>query len=368
MKNFVLRSTSATSEDEIDIDPFLLSTETEKEPSFFEVVFLIDNVRYRYGFEVDKERVHTEWLYRAIKREAELFWREDDQIDLKTGFKEGKGLEERTRSNALFLSVADQWNGEIAGQIVGWFKKARIISGLEDRAYLRFTVDKIIEDDSIGRKIEEFVKRIDLGISNIAAELRKPNIGLSQEFQQIIQQGDHIPEEVISVLLDWFTPVVRTNHYRYNKSKEKIGQIEFDLDEHESEGTKKAFSLAGPILNALQEGSVLFVDELDARMHPLLTRNIIELFNSTYTNPSNAQLIFVTHDTNLLNNKLFRRDQIWFTEKDRYGATNLFSLVEYNMPKSVRNDASFESDYVAGKYGAIPYISNLKRLIREERG
>lgn len=366
MQNFVLRSTIASSEDNIDVDPFLLSTETEKAPSLFEVVFLIDDIRYRYGFEVDKERVHCEWLYRTVKRETELFWREDSRIELRSGFKEGKGLEKRTRPNALFLSVADQWNGEIAGQIVKWFKEVAVISGLEDRAYLGFTVDKVVENDSIGHKIKEFVSRIDVGISSITAEKRKADIGLLS----LLQQVDDIPGDVKSELSDgeWFTPIVKTKHYRYSKSKEKVDQIEFDLDEHESEGTKKAFSLAGPLLHTLQEGGVLIVDEFDARMHPLLTRSIIELFNSSHANPKNAQLIFVTHDINLLSNKLFRRDQIWFTEKDRYGATHLFSLVEYKMPQSVRNDASFESDYMIGKYGAIPYIRNLKRLVKEDNG
>lgn len=366
MKNFVLRSTGTTSKDSIDVNPFLLSTKTEKEPSFFEIIFLLDNVRYRYGFEVDPNRVHAEWLYRTIKRETELFWREGDQVNLKAGFKEGKGLEEKTRPNALFLSVADQWNGDIAGQIVGWFQKAGIISGLNDTAYLGFTVDQIVEDKPVGHKVVEFVKRIDLGISDITAEKQKAKLG----FLSILQQADDVPEKVKNELSgsDWFTPVVKTTHNRYNELNEKAGQVEFDLNRHESEGTKKAFSLAGPILHTLQKGRVLFVDELDARMHPLMTRYIVGLFNSNYTNPHNAQLIFVTHDINLLDNRLFRRDQIWFTEKDRYGATDLYSLVEYNMPKSVRNDASFESDYIAGKYGAIPYIGNIKHLIGEEYG
>ncbi len=363
MKNFVLRSTRTTSKDSIDVDPFLLSTETENTPSFFEVILFLDNVRYRYGFEVDQHHVCSEWLYRTVKRPTELFWREGDQIVLKAGFKEGKGLEERTRPNALFLSVADQWNGDIAGQIVGWFNKVNVISGLEDTAYLGFTVDQIVEDAPVGHKVTEFIKRIDLGISDVAAEKRK----VEPNFLSVLQQAEDIPEEVKNAMSggDWFTPVVKTTHKFYNEAKENIGWVQFDLNEQESEGTKKAFSLSGPILHTLQEGLVLFVDELDARMHPLMTRYIIELFNSNYTNPKNAQLIFVTHDTNLLDNKLFRRDQIWFTEKDRYGATDLYSLVEYKIPSPVRYDASFESDYIAGKYGAIPYIGNVKRLIGE---
>lgn len=365
MKNFVLHSAAdSNSNSPIDTEPFLLSTETADQPSFFEVIFFLNDIRYRYGFEASPERVHTEWLYQTIKRETELFWREADHIGLKAGFKEGKGLEERTRPNALFLSVADQWNGEIAKQIIGWFKKVGTISGLEDTGYLGFTVDQIVKDTPLGQKIVEFVRHLDLGISDIKAEKRKTEPPLLSLLQQI----DGIPAEMKTQLSsgEWFTPIVKTYHNRYNELKEKISQVEFNLGKHESEGTQKAFALSGPLLHTLQEGRVLFVDELDARMHPLMTRYIIELFNSTYTNPLNAQLIFITHDTNLLDNQLFRRDQIWFTEKDRYGATDLYSLVEYKLP--VRYDASFESDYMIGKYGAVPYIGNIKRLIGEEHG
>ena len=111
--------------------------------------------------------------------------------------------------------------------------------------------------------------------------------------------------------------------------------------------------------HALIEGDTLIVDELDSRLHPMMTRFLIELFNSNETNRANAQLIFVTHDTNLLTNRIFRRDQIWFTEKDRYGATDLYSLVDYK----VRADASFSKDYILGKYGAIPFLGDPRDLL-----
>lgn len=364
MKNFVLHSPDATSKDSIAVEPFLLSTETREQPSFFEIIFFLDDTRYRYGFEINQDQVKTEWLYQTIKRETQLFWRETDQIMVRSGFKEGKGLEERTRLNALFLSVVDRWNGQIAGQIVGWFKKVGTISSLDDTAYLGFTIEQVIAGKSLGQKIVDFIRHLDLGISDIKAEKQ----GIESPILSILQQLDNIPDELKNRLStgEWFTPIVRTYHTYYNLLKEKIGQVEFDLDKHESEGTKKAFALSGPILHALQNGRILLVDEIDARIHPLMTRYIIELFNSTYTNPQNAQLIFVTHDTNLLDNQLFRRDQIWFTEKDRYGATDLYSLIEYKLP--IRYDASFESDYMTGKYGAVPYIGNIKRLIGEEHG
>lgn len=102
------------------------------------------------------------------------------------------------------------------------------------------------------------------------------------------------------------------------------------------------------------------MDDLDARMHPLISRAIVNLFNSKETNPHHAQLIFVTHDTYLLSNKIFRRDQIWFTEKDRYGVTNVYSLAKY---RNIRSDASFENGYLQGQYGAIPHIGNLSHIM-----
>jgi AAA15 family ATPase/GTPase len=133
----------------------------------------------------------------------------------------------------------------------------------------------------------------------------------------------------------------------------------FSLSREESKGTQKIFALISLIVGTLNSGATLVVDEFDARLHPLMSKAIVKMFNSQETNPNNAQLIFMTHDTNLLSNKILRRDQIWFTEKDKYGATSLYSLAEYK----IRNDASFGSDYIKGKYGAIPYIQGAESLI-----
>ena len=136
------------------------------------------------------------------------------------------------------------------------------------------------------------------------------------------------------------------------------------MDQNESHGTQKAFYLAGPIIDVLSQGKVLVVDEMEARLHPLLTRELIHLFNSIDLNPKRAQLIFTTHDTNLLSNKLLRRDQIWFVEKDSVCASHLYSLAELKVDDSkVRNDASFETDYLQGRYGAIPFLGGIKKII-----
>ena len=152
---------------------------------------------------------------------------------------------------------------------------------------------------------------------------------------------------------------IQTVHQKFDNKGKYISPELFDLNKHESEGTQKVFEIAGVLVDTLKNAEILIIDEFDARLHPLISRTIVDLFNSNETNPNNAQLIFMTHDTNLLNNKLFRRDQIWFAEKNRYAVTDLYSLAEYK----IRNDASFEKDYIKGRYGAVPYIGNLSHLI-----
>jgi AAA15 family ATPase/GTPase len=142
-------------------------------------------------------------------------------------------------------------------------------------------------------------------------------------------------------------PEVRTTHQVLDQNGHALNVQTFSLDEQESEGTKKLFGLAGLLVHALEAGLVAVVDELDARLHPLITQAIIDLFHDPQANPRNAQLVFTTHDTNLLRNTIFRRDQIWFVEKDRLGASHLYSLAEFK----VRNDASFDKDYIHGRYG-----------------
>jgi uncharacterized protein len=343
----------------IEVDEFRLSTETLSKPSFFEVVFLIEGIQYRYGFEADKEQVVSEWLFFVpTTKEVKLFDRTVDSIQLGKRFKEGRGLKEKTRKNVLFLSVVAQFNGSIAQKVLNWFKELGIISGLTDRGYMPYTIKSYYSGEKQD-EILQLIQRLDLGIDDIQIEkgplpTLPPDMpeelkGLAEELQKLVaQQGGEIEAFKVHVA-----------HRRYNTEGEPVSVEHFDLAKHESQGTQKLFALAGPLIDVLTGGAPLIVDELDARLHPLITCEIIKLFNSEEANPHNAQLIFTTHDTNLLSNKLLRRDQIWFTEKDRYGATDLYSLVEY---KGIRNDASFEKDYVQGRYGAIPFLGNVSRL------
>ena len=355
MKWFMINSSKETqSTEKINVEPFRLSTESETQPSFFEIIFLLDGKKYRYGFEANQNKVVSEWLFYVPKlRETKLFEREGSQISISKTYK-AEGIQERTRNNALFLSVCAQFNVKISEIILELLtKKLKIISGLNDGG-LRYTVNCLIENKHKNRnEIVQLIKKLDVGVDELKLEQMDVTVdslpdGIPDELKEIILKG-----------LNGKSTSINTVHKKFDSKGNYISTEIFDLGEQESEGTQKVFALAGPLVDTLKEGKILVVDEFDARLHPLISLKIVELFNSNETNPNNAQLIFITHDTNLLSNKLFRRDQIWFTEKNRYGATDLYSLAEYK----VDNDASFESDYIKGKYGAIPYVGNLNNLL-----
>lgn len=356
MKWFVLNSSKETQVSEaIDIEAFRLSTETEKEPSFFEIVFLLEDKTFRYGFEVNAREVVSEWLFQGDDSEEKMLFERDFDNYILDNFPEGQSLSDKTRSNALFLSVVAQFNGKVSGKILLWCSKTlQLISGLQDTQYRKETLESF-ENDRHRHDIIEFIKKLDLGIADIEI--------INQPVFVVVNNNTPVYGSSYGSLypISAMKPAVKTVHRKYDADGKQTSLELFDIEKHESEGTNKLFALAGILLDTLRTGKILLIDELDARLHPLITRELICLFNSNETNPHNAQLIFTTHDTNLLSSKTFRKDQIWFTEKDNKGATDLYSLVEYKVGK----DASFERDYIIGKYGAIPFIGNFKELIGE---
>ncbi|QTA85782.1 AAA family ATPase [Desulfonema magnum] len=357
MKRFILNSFRDAlieeNERKIQIDKFLLNAENEDEPSLFEIVFIYQGKRYRYGFEIDEKKIHSEWLFFVnTTKEIQLFIRNGQEISYNLrSFKEAKGLREKTRENVLFLSVAAQFDGKKSNNILEWFKKLKIISGLDDRSYKDYTTNKIDQDEKFKSWIGTFVKFLEIEeISTEKGALPSSN-------------ANNLPENLIAlhILKEARTAnKISTWHNKFDNSNKIIDKIPFDFDTQESEGSKKLISLLGPLYDVLQNGLILVADELDSRFHPLLTIKIIEFFHTH--NPQNAQLIFASHDTNLLKKELFRRDQIWFTEKNEYGETDLYSLVEYRN-FHVRKDASFDKNYLAGKYGAIPFFGDIDNIL-----
>ena len=320
---------------DLQIIPFWLRRGLGDQPSEFAIIWLDGNTRFRYQLVVDKQRVHRELLVSAPAQsdpgaasdEQMLFERLGMDVKLGPVFSEGTALPKGgfKRENALFLSYAAQFGGPISKQVVSWFRdKLKLVSGLEDDKVRPFTVNMLLTNQG-SDEILDLARRADLGIAGIRAEQRSPTE----------------PWEII------------TSREVYDEQGQPVGKTDFPFS-RESQGTRKFVSLSGPLLDVLKRGTVLVIDEFDARLHPTLTRAIVEIFHGP-ANPHNAQLVFTTHDTNLLNRSLMRRDQIWFTEKNEQGATNLYSLADFQLEKS----AAFERDYLQGKYGAIPYVRPL---------
>lgn len=362
MRSFVLNSaTKIQSGEQTGIEKFALNTTAIDEPAYFQIIFFLNGIRYRYGFELDEESVQSEWLYRTRKKEALMFIRNRSDFEFAGPLrKEARGIDELTRPNALFLSVLAQFNKKTGIDLLDWFrKKFHSISGLEDKNYLNYTIRKFEKDESFRKKVSNLMRLADVGVKDIVIE--------STPFKDA-DMPDEVKNFLVKIAEKKGTEVSKFKlkrpkaiHPLFNGDQE-IGETDFQF-ENESEGTQKFFALLGPIFDTLENGSVLSIDELEARLHPLLTREIVRLFNSSATNPHNAQLIFATHDIELLSRRLLRRDQIWFTEKNRFGETELFSLAEI---KRIRNDASYLKNYLLGRYGAIPYIDGLRAYLEQE--
>lgn len=358
MRNFILSSSRESQKGEpIRVEPFLLSTETNTKPTEFEIIFIYKKQLFRYGFEVDAQRVVSEWLYnRPFTKEIELFVRDGQRFTVhERKFAKGGRLakDKMVRENALMLSVAAQFNEEIAGSVIDWFKRFKIISALESEGYKSYSRNSL-KDSVKKQKILEMLNKADINISDLvlqqvdSSQLPK---GLPIEFKNIILQKLEDGKSELTTL--------NSIHHVFDKEKNIVNQVQFNMEVAESSGTNQFFALTGPIIDVIENGYVLAVDELDTKLHPNLVAKIIEIFNSKELNPKNAQLVFNTHDTNLLSADIFRRDQIWFVEKDRFGAASLYSLADY---KEVRKEENFENNYIKGKYGAIPVISDFDTL------
>ena len=364
MKRIVVQSFGQSSTKPLGVAPFLLDTETEIGPSHFEILFRIEGIRYRYGFEVTDKEIVAEWLFESKKNTDKLlFIRQGDGIEVAAAFIEGSNLEEKTRSNALFLSVVDQFNGATAKRIMKWFDSFIVISGLTHENYEPITF-KMLDIKETATSLQNFYNQLDLGFDDLS---------ITKEKIDAQKLPDDLPEALVKLMVKdlegAFSFNIKTFHRKFDSGNKSVGIAEFEMRNQESAGTNKLFNISGPIFDVLQKGGIMAIDELDASLHPLMTLAIVRLFNSTKDNPNNAQLIFTTHDTNLLSYGKYRRDQIYFVEKDSYGASDLYSLVEYREEDGgkIRKDRSFESDYIQGRYGAIPYIGDITKTVKEWR-
>lgn len=351
---------------EKNILPFKFDEDAIEQPSFFQLIFILEGIQYRYGFEASSTEIISEWLFgkpldTAGVRERYFFVREGDQVDVnEEWFKEGTSfakagdkVQPLFRNNSLFLTVVAAFNGSLSLKIVRLIvNRVSIDPGYDSTTLEGLSMQLISEDNNFEQFINDLLISVDPTIRRIELvdmEHAIPDFPDKEKFLQNLKKQKQSVKDIA---------VFRSRY----KSGTISGQSSLVLSSQEAEGTKKIFALGSIMFLALTKGGALFIDELDARLHPRLTKKIIEMFNSIHTNPNNAQLIFVTHDSTLLDAHLLRRDQITFAKKDKFGATELSSLVEF---KGVRNDASFEKDYLLGKYGAVPNNLNVMESVFE---
>lgn len=329
------------------IDPFRLAPESRKSPTLFEVSFIVDGTEYQYGFEATREMVHEEWLYSIPKgRQRRWFERRyhsnhpDESWNPGDYFKgQKKQIWEATRPNALYLSTAVQLNNDDLKPIFNWFRDSlRYIAG---RDLQSIYTTEFCEDDNNRKKVLKMMKAADVGIKDVFIE------------EESFDISGELPEQIVSWLdesgqrEDLEEVLSRSVRFQHTEKGDDEGLLEL---EEESHGTQQYFSLAGPLLDVLENGYVLVVDELDSSLHPDIIREVIDLFNDPEANPNGAQLIFNLHDTTPFDQDVLRRDQIWITEKFSDGASELTSLLEY----APRKSEALEKNYRQGRYGGRP--------------
>ena len=350
MRGVVVESASVIQPGQaFNVQPFRLDNESIEQPTEFEVTFVLDGVRYQYGFTLNAKRIIDEFLlvYKAFKPQ-QWFVRKYDSATDKDIYEFGSSLkgqkslwEGATRSNALFLSMAVQLNSEQLRPIYDWLASKMTI--FNDISPLNPQVSvELLRHPKNKRAVCDFMVAADISIADINVVSQK---GMARIIHFDLSTGvknDDLKEQYIDDL-------------QFHHVTEK-GKAVFALGD-ESTGTQRLLYLTGPIMDILDSGRTLIVDELDNSLHPLLVRRLVDLFHNPKINSRGAQLIFSTHDTSLLDRELFRRDQIWFVEKDRDQASKLYPLSDF----SPRNKEALERGYLSGRYGALPFFSEWKQ-------
>lgn len=329
------------------VQPFRLDAESASQPTEFEVTFILDGVRYQYGFAMTAQRIVSEHLlvYKAFKpqRWFERYFDEStgkDVYDFGPGLKGPKNLwEGATRPNALFLSMAVQLNSEALRPVFDWFAGGLVILNEQAQIGPQASIQMLKQAES-RKQICDFLSAADISIADIEVVTRKV-------------PGQAVHFDLVAGKTEVRTEEMEEHQLRFSHVTEQ-GKAVFDLMD-ESNGTRSLLFLAGPVMDILSKGLTLVIDELDTSLHTLLVRELVRLFHRPEVNTGGAQLIFTTHDTSLLDApNLFRRDQVWFVEKDSDQASALVSLSEF----SPRKNEALERGYLMGRYGAVPFLDH----------
>ena len=344
-------------------DRFKLITDWDTQPVFFQYTFLCDGKVFRYGFQVLNEKVSYEWLFGGVKNnEKEYFMRNPEGLIINEKQFKGaeifveqikKGNNELFRPDSLFLTAAALNGNKLASKLRESIRGVISVDGVNDQDAIVYALH-LLEKGTIEQKlsIRKLLSAADTGIEDLEIIEFQEVITKSQptnKGQELANDNNRISKELFS------------QHSRYDENGNFHDKISVPFGNWESEGTSKLLSIGALVLESLNTGRTLLIDEFDARFHSNLTLKIVQLFHDKASNPKNAQLIFVTHDTGLLRRAKLRRDQICFVNKDRYGLSSIRTLIEF---KGVRKDSSYEKEYLSGNYSAVPSLDKIDTVIK----
>ncbi len=360
--NYVENSTDHKLNQPIKIyDPYLLDINTESSPSEFQFEFIgEDKIYYNYYVKFNAEKVIEETLnYNPKGQKVCLFTRKTDKSVKYNSVVRGerKSIEARLLRNQLFLTKAV--NENITGLEYAYsFFTTKLTNIISYKYLLPFPfvsnyLAKFFTESNTDEviKLHKLITSCDTGIVSFSAD----KINNENYTYDNIDISKTLNSEVIEKLKSEADFEFLTYHFLYDGNKKTEKTKIFRL-ERESSGTRSLFMLAFSIVDALENGGVFIIDEFEQNLHPLLVEKLIKLFHSPESNKQNAQLIFTTHNVNLMNNEIFRRDQIWFTEKDEKGETILYSMADI---EGVRNNVPYDKWYMSGRFGATPMVNDL---------
>lgn len=352
---------------DIPVSAFALNDYSENSPTGFEYEYMQDGIKFIYGFSATKKEIKTEYLYTAPKgQKSEIFKREGQNFSFPTNGEKKKKemIAEAVGPNQLFFSIACVMNYQPCILAMKWFREYVHFS--KDYADIPQQLLEYSQDANMLKSIVTYAKQADVGIEDMSFEISNEEISIDQPLP------DNIPEGVMQALKQFAMALkdssdsaelnlrigeIKTSSLHRGINRDGKNEL-FSLDlADESEGTRRLMSLVPGIEQVLQNGGVLLVDEIDRELHPLLAEFIISKFQSPGTNPGHAQIIFTTHDTELLNMEILRKDQIYFVDKNRQsGVSELFNLTD--LP--VRTNDNIRKAYLVGKYGAVPDVDTVE--------
>lgn len=344
MKVWVLQSfIRSESNKSLPLKKFQFSEKGKKGTSLFEVFFSVEDKEYQYGFSLDNNKIISEWLYKRnfkFNSKYELVFERDEQkYNLKENLKNKKEILKSMNEKTLLVTFLSRLKNQDAIDVLDWFDSTSVVN-FGDTSF-EFLISRSLpminfDDVKEYNRFIDFLTAFDLGIQGVRIEK------IDEEYNDSNSSDSNRKYKVF------------TQH----RNSDTQNMEEISLSD-ESSGTVKMFNLYSYINKTLRNGLTLFVDEMDAKLHPLLTRYIINMFQDEKLNPKNAQLIFTTHDSSTLTNELFRRDQVWFVNKSENGVSELYSLAEYKVNNTkIRKDATYNKDYLGGRYGALPNLSD----------